>query len=597
MTAPLRVAGLRVTYPGPPAVQAVAGVSFAVAPGRCLGVLGESGSGKSTIAKALLGLTDDAAVEGGMALGDLDLAGLDPQAWNEVRWRRIALAFQSPTSLNPVLRVGLQLCEPLQVHLGMNRHQAQRRAAELLDELTLGAWALERYPAELSGGQRRLVLLAMALACDPEVLLLDEPTAGLDGVTRARVEALLRGIRDGGRTAMVLFGHDVDVFEALATDMAVLYRGWLAETGPATTVLSSPRSPYTWALLNARPTLGSIKELRAIPGEAYDPGEVPDGCPFAGRCRQEVAACRQETPALRPPSGESGGRLVACVRGGLVTMLQARGLRKVYEMRHGLRAQRFVAVDGIDVDVRAGEVVGVVGGTGAGKSTLAMMLLRVHEPDGGTVLLEGADLLAARGPRLKAMRGRAAFVFQDPFEALSPRFTVLEAVREPLDVQGVGTPPEREARVAGLLEAVHLPNDRAFLERHTHELSGGQLQRVAIARALVLDPTVLVADEPVSMLDPSEAVRVLQLLKSLQVERGLALVVVSHDLATVLRIADHVLVIDGGQVVEQGPGRDLLEGPKHPVTRALLVAAGARAGHALVAGRRPDPPAAQVAVS
>jgi peptide/nickel transport system ATP-binding protein len=330
-----------------------------------LGILGESGSGKSTIAKALLGMADDVLVEGTMALGGLDLGGLSEKQWNEVRWRRIALAFQSPASLNPVLRVGLQLTEPLQLHMGMRRHEAERRAAELLEEVSLGDWALDRYPSELSGGQRRLVLLALALACEPELLLLDEPTAGLDGVTRTKVEALLRGIRNAGRRAMVIFGHDIDTS---------------------------------------------------------------------------------------------------------------------YRTGHGIRRDPFVAVDGIDVRARAGEVVGIVGGTGAGKSTLAMMALRVQEPDGGTVLLEGTDLLAARGAELKTLRGRTAFLFQDPFEALSPRFTVPRAVREPLDVQGAGTNAERDTKVAEMLHAVHLPTDPAFLGRHTHELSGGQLQRVALAR-------------------------------------------------------------------------------------------------------------------
>jgi peptide/nickel transport system ATP-binding protein len=578
MTAALEVRDLRVTYPGPPPVRAVDRVSLTVAPGQVLGILGESGSGKSTIAKTLLGMADDAVVEGTMSLGGLDLAGISEHEWNEVRWGRIALAFQSPASLNPVLRIGLQLTEPLQLHLSMRHHEAEQRAAELLEQVSLGEWALDRYPSELSGGQRRLVLLALALACEPEVLLLDEPTAGLDGVTRRKVETLLRGIRDAGRTAMMIFGHDVDTLEALATDVAVLYRGWVAETGPAKAVLESPCSPYTWALLNARPTLGSIKELRAIPGEPYDQAEIATGCPFLGRCRQAVVACGVEAPCLAAPAGEDGRRRVACLRGGVVTLLDAQGLRKSYRVRRGITREEFVAVDGIDVRARAGEVVGIVGGTGAGKSTLAMMLLRVHEPDGGTVHLEGTDLLAARGAELKALRGRTAFLFQDPFEALSPRFTVARAVREPLDVQGTGTDADRDAKVLAMLHAVHLPTDPAFLNRHTHELSGGQLQRVALARALILEPRVVVADEPVSMLDPSEAVRMLQLLKQLQVERGLALVIISHDLATILRIADHVLVIDQGRVVEEGPGRAILEDACHPVTRALLIAAGGRYG-------------------
>ena len=590
MTSTLRVSELRVTYPGPPTVQAVDGVSLTVEPGQCLGILGESGSGKSTFARALLGLAGDATVEGAAVLGDLDLAALDEDGWNRVRWKRIAMAFQSTSSLNPVLRIGSQLAEPLELHLGLDRRGAKRRVVELLEAVTLGPWAADRYPNELSGGQRRLVLLASALACEPEVLILDEPTAGLDGITRTHVQHLLTGIREGGRTAMVLLGHDVDAMEALATDMAVLYRGWLAESGPAAAVLGAPRNPYTWALLNARATLGSIKELRPIPGEPYNVAEIAAGCPFVGRCRQSVADCETHRPPVVTPAGEDGRRLVACHRGGVVSMLEARGLRKEYALRGGLvHRDRFVAVDGVDVSVRAGEVVGIVGGTGAGKSTLAMMLLRIHEPDEGSVLLDGRELLAAHGDELKAARRRTAFLFQDPFEALSPRFTVRQAVREPLDVQEIGTPEERDARVVEVLSAVHLPTDDDFLGRHTHELSGGQLQRVALARALTLRPRVLVADEPVSMLDPSEGVRVLELLKSLQIDRGLALVIVSHDLATVLRIADHVLVLDKGRVVEEGPGRAILQEPQHPVTRALLVAAGAH-GLDLLTPPDPSPP-------
>ena len=576
MTASLRVSHLSVTYPSEPPVRAVNDLSFTVEPGQCLGVLGESGSGKSTIARALLGMAADARVEGAMHVGDIDLGSLDADGWRDVRWRRIALSFQSTASLNPVLPIGLQLAEPLQVHLGMSGPDAEQRANELLTEVSLGDWAAKRYPSELSGGQRRLVLLAIALACGPEVLLLDEPTAGLDGVTRTRVLDLLIRLLHERRTAMVLLGHDVDTLDVVATHTAVLYRGWLAETGPAKAVLGDPRSPYSWALINARATLGSIKELRGIRGEPPDPTEVANGCPFLARCTQAIPACTDGAPVLVAPPGERGDRLVACTRGGLVSLLSARHLRKEYDSRRGvLHRDRFLAVDDIGVDVREGEVVGIVGGTGAGKSTLAMLLLRVIEPDGGTITLEGRDLLAARGQELKAAQRRAQIVFQDPFEALSPRLTIAQAVREPLDVQHVGTAEERDAKVVAALRSVRLPANRAFLDRHTHELSGGQLQRVALARALVLEPKLLVADEPVSMLDPSEGVRMLELLKHLKIERGLAMVIVSHDIATVLRIADRVLVIDQGRVVEEGQGRDILLNPQHPVTRALLVAAGA----------------------
>ncbi len=578
----LAIAGLRVTYPGPPPVRALDRLSLEVAVGECVGVLGESGSGKSTLAKALLGLATGAEVEGGLRLGDVDLGALDEAGWREIRWRRIALAVQSTSSLNPVLRVGLQLAEPQMVHLGRTRAAADERSTAVLADVGLDPEALDRYPSELSGGQRRLVLLAMALVCDPSVVVLDEPTAGLDPSTRERVVDTLRRLRDERQMALVILGHDVEAIEAVADRVAVLYRGWLAEVGPARRVLDEPRAPYTWALLNARPTLGSVKDLRGIRGDPPDPTEVAAGCPFEARCTQAVDVCGAGRPPLVPPPGEDGERLVACVRGGVVTLLEARDLRLSYRLAGtgtGLgRRSTVVAVDGVSLDVREGEVVGVVGPTGAGKSTLGLLLVRLLEPDGGSVRFEGADLLALRGADLRAARRRVQLLFQDPYEALSPRLTVGAAVREPLDVQAVGEPEWRDRRVLDELVAVRLPTDAAFLARHTHELSGGQLQRLALARALILEPKLLVADEPVSMLDPSEQAKMLQLLKHLQVERGMAMVFVSHDLAVVLRVADRVVVMDAGRIVEQARGDDLLRAARHPVTHTLLAASGHTAG-------------------
>lgn len=576
MSAPvLELRQLRVTYPGPPPVRAVDGVSLTVAPGECVGILGESGSGKSTLARALLGLLPEARVEGELHLGEVELGGLDEAGWRAVRWRRVALSFQSTASLNPVLRVSDQLAEPLRLHLGMDAHSAEGRVSELLQEVGLDDWAAPRYPNELSGGQRRLVLLAMALSCDPEVLVLDEPTAGLDPLTRERVVAVLHQLRRRHTTLLIL-SHDADAVQMVADRAVVLYRGWLAEVGPAELVLADPRNPYSWGLLNARPTLASVKDLRGIRGEPPDPTEVATGCPFFGRCTQGVAEiCTPDRPPLVPPNGESGPRLVACVRGGVVPVLSARNLRKSYKTRGGLgRRLQAPAVDGVSVEVREGEVVGLVGATGAGKSTLGMLLLRLLEPDEGSLHLEGRDLLAARGAELKAARRRVQMLFQDPFEALSARLTVAAAVREPLDTQGIGHPDQRDDVVRDMVGQCRLPTDDAFMRRHTHELSGGQLQRVALARALVLDPKLLVADEAVAMLDPSEQAKMIQLLKHLQVERGMAMVFISHDLAVVLRVADRVLILEDGRVVEEATGSRLLTAPQHPTTLRLLAAAG-----------------------
>ena len=576
MTEPaLSIRGLRITYPGPPPVRAVDDLSLDVAAGECVGILGESGSGKSTLAQSLLGLLPDARVEGTAHLGGTALTALDEDGWRSVRWRRIALGFQSPTALNPVLRVGDQLAEPLRVHLGLSKAAAATRAAALLESVTLGGWAASRYPRELSGGQRRLVLIAMALACDPDVVVLDEPTAGLDAITREAVLGLLRAIVACRRQALVLISHDPDALLEIADRVMVMYRGWQAELGPAGRVVNNPRHPYSLGLLNARATLGTIKDLRGIRGEPPKPTEVATGCPFADRCTQANELCAGGRPPQLTPSGEDGKRTVACARGGVVSVLSARGLRKVYEMPSGLIGhQRVAAVDDVAVEVREGEVVGLVGPTGSGKSTIAKLLVRLLDADGGSVWFEDHDLLAAKGGDLRAMRRRVQLLFQDPYEALSPRMTVGEAVREPLAVQRIGTDDQRDALVRDTLAQVRLPASGGFLGRHTHELSGGQLQRVALARALVLQPKLLVADEPVAMLDASEQAKMLQLLKTLQVDRGMAMLFISHELAIVLRVADRVVVLDHGRVVEEATGTRLLTNPRHAVTRSLLAASG-----------------------
>lgn len=572
--AAIELRDLRVTYPGPPAVRAVDRVSLRLDKGEVVGLLGESGSGKSTIAHALLGLLDGARLDGELTLDGLDLRALDEAGWREVRWRRLALGFQSPAALNPVLSVGAQIAEPIRLHLGLGASPAAARAEELLEEVGLGGWAADRMPHELSGGQRRLVLLALALSCEPEVVVLDEPTSGLDPQTRRLVVDLLRAWRARRQAALLVLSHDVEALRAIADRALVLYRGWLAETGPATAVLDDPRSPYARGLLDSRPTLSTVKDLRGIRGEVPDQTQLVVGCPFYGRCTQGVEGlCTEERPPLVAPDGEDGARLVACARGGVVTVLAARGLRKAYVSRGG-RRRRVDVLDGVSLDVREGEIVGIVGATGAGKSTLAQCLLGLLPADGGSVTFEGRDLLGADRRTARAMRRRAQMLFQDPYDALSARMTIGAAIREPLDVHGIGDAAGRRATVRATAVSCRLPAGDAFLERHTHELSGGQLQRVALARALVLEPKLLVADEPVAMLDPSEQAKMMQLLKALQVERGMAMILVAHDLAVVVRAADRVLVLDAGRVVEEGPGSRLLAAPRHPVTRALMAASG-----------------------
>lgn len=574
MSGGLEVCELVATYEGPPPVYALDGVSFTVARGEALGVLGESGSGKSTLARALLGLVDEAEVTGRIVHDGVVVTDLDEAGWRDHRWGRIALVFQSTTALNPALTVGRQLAETLIEGEGRPRGEARAAAAAMVERVGLPADVGERHPGELSGGQRRLVLLAMALMRDPRLLVLDEPTAGLDPMTREHVIGLLSGLRRDPERSLLVLTHDVDSLRALTDRVAVLYRGHVAELGPTERVLDDPRHPYSWGLLNAHPRLGNLKDLRGIRGAPPDATIRVDGCAFADRCTQVIDECRRGRPPLVALDGI--GREVACVRGGIVAAIRGRGLRKTYTAGSALRRTRVTAVDGVDIEVREGEVVGLVGPNGAGKSTVGKLLLRLVEADAGTVEIGGGhDLLAMDGADLKAARCRLQMLFQDPYEALSPRLSIGDCIREPLDVQGIGDPSERVDAVRASLEAVRLPSDDRFQARRTHELSGGQLQRVALARALVLEPKVLIADEPFEGLDPSEQAKMMQLLKALQVERGMAMVLVSHDLAVVVRVADRILVLDAGRVVEEATGTDLLRHPRHPVTRRLLAATGA----------------------
>lgn len=563
--------GLRVVYPGDRPVAALDGIQLSLGRGSCLFVLGESGSGKSTLGRALLGLLSEAQVSGRIQF-DGRLVSTEAD-WSEIRWREVSIALASGTAMNPVIRVGEQIAEPIRVHLRADAKAATARAAQLLDEVGLGAWALDRFPHELSTGQRRLAMIAMALSCDSPTMILDEPTSGLDPQARGEVLALLARHRAAGRSVLVL-SHDVAAARTLADDVVVLYRGWVAERGAAHTVLDDPRSPYAFGLLNANPTLGSVKDLRGIRGDAPDPGRAALGCPFAERCTQIIDVCTRERPDEVAAEGDDGRRQVACHRRGLVPVLELRDITKDYMRRNGLRTQRVPAVAHVSLTLREAEVLGVVGRNGAGKSTLAQIAAHLSLPDTGSVRLQGLDLAGLDGAEERRLRGRVQMLFPDPVEAVSARLTIGEIVREPLDVQHVRDRDWRRDEVVRLLGQVGLPA-AAILDRHAHELSTGQLQRVALARALALQPKLLIADEPVECLDPSERAKVLQLLKSVQIQRGMSMLLISHDLSVVLRVADRVAVMDGGRIVETASSTELLRRPTHPVTRALLEASGA----------------------
>ena len=557
----LEVSELSVRFAGE--VDALRGVSFELERGGSLAVVGETAAGKSTLALCLAGLIQPPQARGSVRLGGQELVGAPGDVLRSVRWETVAVALQG-SPFNPVVTVGSQVAEPLRERRGMSAREAHGRAGELAREVLLDPAVLERHPHELSGGERRRATLAMALALDPELLVLDEPTAGLDPVTSGELVEGVRALAEARGFGLVVISHELATAKRLARRSIVLYAGEPMEVGDTTKVLGDPAHPYSWALVNAYPAMTTTKDLRPIRGLPPDPRAVPPGCPFNPRCPQAESVCREQRVAPAP----SRGRLVACHFGGLKTLLEARGVAKTF----GRGRRRVQALDAVSFEVGQGESVGLVGPSGSGKSTLARVLTGHLGPEAGEVTLEGRPLARSWGSAARAQRVQIQLVMQDPWDALSPRLTVAELVREPLDLVGTdGRDPARA--VAAALASVGLPASGHFLGVRSHELSGGQLQRIALARALIVEPRVLVADEPTSMLDASEQARLIVALRERQTEMGLGLVLISHDIALVRKATDRIVVLDRGQVVEEGRSERVSSAPRSLTARRLTEAA------------------------
>ncbi|HEY4456431.1 MAG TPA: ABC transporter ATP-binding protein [Pseudonocardiaceae bacterium] len=529
MTSLLTVSELHVTYGDHPAV---AGIDLNLDRGEVLALVGESGSGKSTAAHAIIGLLPGAArVEAGTVRFDgLDLTRLRERGMRAIRGREIGLVPQDPTvSLNPTRRLGDQVAEALTVHGLADRRAARSQAVRLLADAGLPDPELRarQFPHELSGGMRQRVLIAIALAAEPKLLIADEPTSALDvTVQRHILDHIDSATRKLG-TSVLLITHDLAVAADRAHRIAVLRAGRIVETGSTDEVLHAPRHEYTRALVAAAP--GLRPPITIVP-------RVPD----------DFAAAA--TP-----------------------LLVATGLTKEFPL--GRRIVR--AVDGVDLTVHSGQTVALVGESGSGKSTTARLVLRLATPTEGRIVFAGTDITDLRGPRLRRLRQRMQLVHQNPYSSLDPRQSIAEIIAEPLRVFRVGDRAARAATVRGLLDRVGLPD--TMLRRKPAELSGGQRQRVAIARALALGPSLVVCDEPVSALDVLAQRKVLELLAELQSDLGVAYLFISHDLAVIREIADDVVVLSGGKVVESGPVGDVLTDPKHDYTKALLDAVPGRA--------------------
>ncbi|MBR0648813.1 ABC transporter ATP-binding protein [Roseomonas terrae] len=525
-------------------VRAVDGVSLSLVRGKTTCVVGESGSGKSVTARAILQIIDPPGrITGGRILlrregePELDVATLGPRsrAIRELRGHDIAMIFQEPmSSLSPVHRIGDQIGEAVRLHLGVSRREARSRAAELLAQVEIPdpRNAIDRYTFEFSGGMRQRAMIAMALACNPSILIADEPTTALDVTTQAEILDLLRRLQDARGMTMMFITHDMGVVAEIAHDVVVMERGQVRERGPVHTLFADPRDAYT------RMLLGNVTKLES---------------PSAIRLARPSRPIGPPVLSLRDVEMRFGGRKGLFRRGGA-------------EVR---------AVDGISLDVRAGETLGVVGESGSGKTTLGRCILRVLDPTGGAIdyrRRDGSviDLVNAENDALRAARREIRMVFQDPFASLNPRMTVAQIVGEPLLVNGLARGAVLQGKVASLLERVGIDPNSA--ERYPHAFSGGQRQRIGIARALALSPRVIVADEPTSALDVSIRARTLDLLLELQDELDLALILISHDISVIRYMCDRVAVMHRGRVVETGETIQVCDDPQHAYTKALLSA-------------------------
>ncbi|MBK7262677.1 MAG: ABC transporter ATP-binding protein [Rubrivivax sp.] len=532
------------------------GVSFDVPENTTVALVGESGSGKSVTAMSVLNLLPDNAERSGVITWHQggqgrDLLRASLRELQALRGKEIACVFQDPmSSLNPVFSVGQQLVEPLVRHLGLNRAAAWKRAEELLAEVGIPepARRMKSYPHEMSGGQQQRVMIAMALACEPRLLIADEPTTALDVTIQRQIIELLARLKTQRRMSVLFISHDLGLVGEIADEVVVMREGQVRERGAVADIFARPQDDYTKALLACRPSLeGNPRRLMVIDDH------------IAGR--SDSGAAKVKDPAAP-------------------VILQVRSLAKSFWLRQGLFGKReFKAVQNVNFELRRGHTLGVVGESGSGKTTMGLTLLRLHEPTHGEVIFDGKNLLTLSDRERLVMRRRIQVVFQNPYASLNPRFTIGQTLIEPMTIHGIGADTaEREARARRLLEKVGL-DGRAF-GKYPHEFSGGQRQRVAIARCLTLEPEMLVLDEAVSALDVSVQAQVLNLLKDLQDELGLSYVFISHDLAVVRFISDEVLVMKDGEVVEQASAEQILAAPKQDYTRRLLAAIprGYRAG-------------------
>jgi peptide/nickel transport system ATP-binding protein len=578
-------------------LPAVSGISFAVAEGETYALLGESGCGKSATALALMRLLPAAGrvLGGEIRLGERELLGLPEAEMRAVRGGGMAMIFQEPaTSLNPVMTVGRQIGEVLAQHAGLQGEAARARAGKLLTAVGISdpARRLDEYPFQLSGGMKQRVMIAMALAGNPALLVADEPTTALDVTIQAQILDLLQDLQAERDMGMLLITHDLGVVARMAHRVGVMYAGELVEEAPCATFFASPCHPYTQALFAALPDLSAPgARLATIPGQVPSLAAMPAGCRFAPRCPHVMTRCREVSPEWRELAP---GHRVRCfweeaavqrvsavaepaVRPALAVaqapLVQVADLQVHFPIRHGI-LQRTVghvrAVDGVSLTLSPGRTLALVGESGCGKTTVGKALLQLIKPTGGSVLLEGHEIAGLSRAEMRPLRRRLQMIFQDPFASLNPRMRVGEIIAEGMQALTTAEGGALAEAVTAMLAQVGL--DAEAVGRYPHEFSGGQRQRIAIARALAVQPEILICDEPTSALDVSVQAQILNLLAELQSSLGLAYLFITHNFAVVEHLAHEVAVMYLGRIVEHGTVEEVLRDPQHPYTRALLSA-------------------------
>ncbi|WP_458208800.1 dipeptide ABC transporter ATP-binding protein [Haladaptatus sp. NG-SE-30] len=603
----LNVQDLKVTYGTQNGtVHAVNGISFSIDEGVNYGLAGESGSGKSTAAEAILGLLpDNGQVDAGkIQFKGRDLTTLSPRERRDVLWEEIAYIPQSAMdALDPVMTTGSQIQQAILKHRNVSKSKARDRVRELFDLVGLDPNRIDDYPHEFSGGMRQRVTIAMALALEPELIIADEPTTGLDVIVQDKIINKILEIQDRIDSSLLLITHEIGVIAETCDDLSILYGGKVMEQGSVDNVLINPTNPYTMGLKNSFPEIDETDDPVSIPGSPPNLNREPSACVFKDRCPFATDECEQSHPgfvdlpnrnhrsachrvqkaaqmrrdAMEPETWGINDEDDATTESG-ETILETHSLERWYSQSQSLMSKfrgeepnHVRAVDGVSLSVRRSEILGIAGESGCGKSTLGETIALLDEPTGGEIIFDGESHNYYQNGNMKEFRRKVQIIFQDPFDSLNPRQTVRQLVGEPLTIHDYRT-DEREVAIIETLERVGLTPPTEFLDQYPHELSGGQRQRVAIARALVLDPDFLICDEPASMLDVSLKVNLLNLLRGLADTENLGIIYISHDLASLLQVSNRLAIMYLGRVIETGDVDRIAEQPKHPYTHSLLSA-------------------------